>query len=192
MKDEEGFLSRWSRRKRDAAKPAPEESKPEVAPVDAAPPVPAVDPATLPSIDLIGPDTDIKAFLAKGVPQGLTQAALRRAWAADPAIRDFVGLSENSWDFNAVGGVPGFGTIDADDVRKVLAQMLGNAPEEGPAQTEAPPAALPRPALPAEPKKEEEVVPPVATAAADDTEHPEPTRVPPPAGRRRHGGALPA
>ena len=32
--------------------------------------------------------TDIRAFLAPGVPAELTRAALRRAWTADPAIRD--------------------------------------------------------------------------------------------------------
>ena len=30
----------------------------------------------------------------------------------DPAIRNYVGLSENSWDFNAPGGVPGFGPLN--------------------------------------------------------------------------------
>jgi hypothetical protein len=39
------------------------------------------------------------------VPQDLARAALRRAWTVDPAIRDFVGLFENCWDFNASGAV---------------------------------------------------------------------------------------
>jgi hypothetical protein len=30
----------------------------------------------------------------------------------DPAIQNYVGLSENSWDFNAPGGVPGFGPLN--------------------------------------------------------------------------------
>ena len=29
----------------------------------------------------------------------------------DPVIRDFIGLSENSWDFNAPDGIPGFGSL---------------------------------------------------------------------------------
>jgi hypothetical protein len=41
-------------------------------------------------------------------PADLTRATLRRAWSADPAMRGFIGLSENSWDFNATDGVPGF------------------------------------------------------------------------------------
>jgi hypothetical protein len=54
----------------------------------------------LPPIESIGAESDIRCFLAPGVPAELTRAALRRAWVVDPAIRDFVGLSENSWDFD--------------------------------------------------------------------------------------------
>jgi hypothetical protein len=63
-----------------------------------------------PPIESIGPGSDIRPFLKPGVAQDLTRAALRRAWAADPAIRDFIGLSENSWDLNAPDAVPGFGS----------------------------------------------------------------------------------
>ncbi len=55
----------------------------------------AFDPTNLPSLDSIGPQTDITVFLQSGVPAGLRLAALRRAWAMDPAIRDFKGLQEN-------------------------------------------------------------------------------------------------
>ena len=55
--------------------------------------------AILPPIGSIGAASDIRPFLAPGVPVDLTRAALRRAWSTDPAIRDFIGLSENSWDF---------------------------------------------------------------------------------------------
>src|SRR5262249_38040436 len=76
----------------------------------------------------------IRAFLQKGVPADLTRAALRRAWTTDPAIRDFVGLSENAWDFNAPNGVAGFGPLEmSDEVRRLVADVLGDAP-----QTEAP------------------------------------------------------
>jgi hypothetical protein len=34
----------------------------------------------------------------------------RVLWA-DPAIKDFVGMSENEWDFNKPDGVPGFGSL---------------------------------------------------------------------------------
>ena len=44
-------------------------------------------------------ETDIRAFLQKGVPAQLTRAALRRAWVADPNIRNFREIAENQWDF---------------------------------------------------------------------------------------------
>src|SRR5262249_1692804 len=89
----------------------------------------AFDPATLPPVESIDGGTDVSAFLRPGVPAELTQAALRRAWSADPTIRDFVGLAENSWDFNAPGGVPGFEPLRAiDDVQRLAAQVMGALP----------------------------------------------------------------
>ena len=86
---------------------------------------PPFDPASLPPIESIGAGSDIRAFLAAGVPADLTRAALRRAWSSDPTIRDFVGLSENSWDFNAPGAMPGFGAIDKDEVARLVTRLLG-------------------------------------------------------------------
>jgi Protein of unknown function (DUF3306) len=60
-----------------------------------------LDTANMPPIESIEAASDIRPFLAWGVPEDLTRAALRRAWLVDPTIRDFIGLSENSWDFNA-------------------------------------------------------------------------------------------
>jgi len=57
----------------------------------------------------------VTAFLRQGIPQDLSRAALRRAWAADPAIRDFVGLAENAWDFNDPYAMPGFGPLDCSE-----------------------------------------------------------------------------
>jgi hypothetical protein len=67
---------------------------------------------TLPAIDSITATTDIRAFLKPGVPDGLKHAALRQAWATDPAIRDFVGIAENQWDFNKPQNIPGFGLLN--------------------------------------------------------------------------------
>jgi hypothetical protein len=144
MTDREAFLARWSRRKREAAAPeshppAEERAAPvtESANPDAAgaAPVPETQPQPkpeLPPIDAIDAGTDVRAFLQEGVPQDLARAALRRAWSSDPAIRDFIGLSENSWDFNAPEGVPGFGPFAPDAARKLVAQVLGDPhPEEG-------------------------------------------------------------
>jgi hypothetical protein len=66
----------------------------------------------------------ISAFLETGVADDLARAALRRVWSLDPAIRDFVGLSENSWDFNAPGAMAGFGPIDGEEVWRLLTGLF--------------------------------------------------------------------
>src|SRR5713101_3933237 len=124
MSDRE-FLARWSRRKReakaavDAAPPIEPAETPNPAPSAAAgnPPDAEVDLASLPPIESITAATDITAFLRKGIPLELSRAALRRAWAADPAIRDFVGLAENAWDFNDPNAMPGFGPLDCSEAQ---------------------------------------------------------------------------
>ena len=131
---EEDFLKRWSRRKRSSAEGA--KAVPDSAPVhaDALPnspeqvvanAEPAFDPATLPPVDSITAVSDISAFLQKGVPAELTRAALRRVWTADPAIRDFVGLAENAWDFTDPNAMPGFGPLEStDEVRRMIADLV--------------------------------------------------------------------
>jgi hypothetical protein len=80
----------------------------------------------LPPIESITADTDISGFLAPGVPTELTRAALRRAWSADPRIRDFIGPSENSWDFNAPDAMGGFGPLEmTDELRRQILEMVG-------------------------------------------------------------------
>ena len=99
---------------------------------------PKFDIASLPSLDSITAATDVRAFLSPGVPVELTRAALRRAWAADPAIRDFKGLAEYDWDFTDPNAMAGFGNLPADfDVRKVVAQLFSEpnkTAEPGPAE----------------------------------------------------------
>jgi hypothetical protein len=139
MTEPENFLERWSRRKREAPdepRAAPEtqpEKKEEAAPPaegkKPAQPAQPFDIADLPPIDSIAAETDVRVFLQKGVPPELTREALRRAWSSDPAIRDFVGLVENGWDFNDPNAMAGFGPMAAADVARLLRQVIG-APEE--------------------------------------------------------------
>ena len=155
MSDQEKFLERWSRRKRVAgevadpssAKALPEPSsqtgdqagKPSPTATPKNPEAPVFDPASLPSLDSIGAQTDISAFLKPGVPSDLKLAALRRAWTMDPAIRDFKGLQENDWNFNDPNGIPGFGELDPGfDVKKMLGDLFGDSPRTDEAPTEIP------------------------------------------------------
>ena len=135
MSDDQ-FLARWSRRKREA-KDAPD-APPPAQPVATPKPDPAataerpaadeLDLSSLPPINSITALTDVTAFLRKGIPPELTRAALRRAWAADPAIRDFVGLAENAWDFNDPNAMPGFGPLDCSDeqLSALIDRILGS------------------------------------------------------------------
>jgi Protein of unknown function (DUF3306) len=151
MSDRETFLARWSRRKHAAAAgptdaespavPAPRASEEpaertasaegwhgdDVASAARGPDAiePLFDSASLPPIESIVADTDIRAFLAPGVPPELTRAALRRAWAADPKIRDFVGLADYDWDFNAPGSMAGFGPLEmTEELREIAARII--------------------------------------------------------------------
>jgi hypothetical protein len=136
MSDEQ-FLARWSRRKREAqvgqAEPAPREAAepngsalPDRA--EAEPILAETELSNLPPIEAIDAATDITAFLRQGIPQELSLAALRRAWSTDPAIRDFVGLAENAWDFNDPNAMPGFGPLgcSAEQVDALVRRIVGD------------------------------------------------------------------
>jgi hypothetical protein len=132
--------------------PAPTDSKP------------GFDLASLPSLDSITAATDVRAFLAPGVPAELARAALRRAWAADPAIRDFKGLAENDWDFTDPKAMAGFSDLPGDfDVKKVIAEIFG----EKDRTTDSTASAEPEPALAAPAQQSE---PPREFTSADETE----------------------
>jgi len=118
----ENFVSRWARLKRQGIQRGEQPLPAEEVSIDSAEAAAAqhqgdavadepFDPASLPSIDAITVDTDIRAFLQSRVPADLTRAALRRAWASDPAIRDFIGIAENQWDFNDPNAIYGFGPL---------------------------------------------------------------------------------
>jgi hypothetical protein len=137
MSDEQ-FLARWSRRKQEAKAHYAEPAREEAAEADgsvspdgaAAEPVPTETELTdLPPIESIDAATDIRAFLRKGIPQELSREALRRAWSADPVIRDFVGLAENAWDFNDPNAMAGFGPLDysAEQVEALVRRVVGEA-----------------------------------------------------------------
>ncbi|MCK1546541.1 DUF3306 domain-containing protein [Bradyrhizobium sp. 160] len=129
---EEEFLARWSRRKREAQAEPAEPARAQPTPQSAAKHDESeFDLSSLPSIDEINAATDITAFLRKGIPQELSRAALRRAWTTDPAIRDFVGLAENAWDFNDPTAMPGFGPLDcsSEQLAALVDRIIGGVRE---------------------------------------------------------------
>ncbi|MCS6855699.1 MAG: DUF3306 domain-containing protein [Elioraea sp.] len=137
----EGFLARWSRRKRAAREGRPVAAEPEVGPPspkpEAAPAADAgaaeeepVDLESLPKIEEITLETDLSVFFRKGVPAALRNAALRRAWSLDPTIRDFIGPADYAWDWNTPGGVPDFvdQVGETPAIRALVERMFSPSP----------------------------------------------------------------
>lgn len=215
MNDPENFISRWSRRKRQAADEKTQLDKTATQAVDpaseqdrnltsqksvvASPPVPEFDVASLPPIESIEAGTDITAFMREGVPSALRHAALRRAWSADPAIRDFVGLNENYWDAANPGGIAGFGDLHpSTDVKRMVSELFGeNAAQASGSEssdTSAAPTAVSRTATgtpAAEPDLNTSDVAhasgtKIAAAQKETSNDPQEQK-----SVRRHGGALP-
>jgi hypothetical protein len=213
MTDEsETFLSRWSKRKSQArsgatgVEPGSEaELSQETGALNAEDEEIALE--DLPPIESIDASTDLSPWLRKRVPDAWRQAALKRVWTSDPAISQFIGLAENSWDWNAPDGVPGFGPLSPNhDVAQLLARVIGQVPEgDTPemAKTAATPEDFERPEPSGDITAEPQLPGAVATAspehsnaiadlqpAACDDEAAALTEQQPPK-RRRGGGALP-
>jgi len=218
---DEGFLKRWSRRKRtETASPPADPESVERSPSQPSPAargkeqdetVPpqsgggldggdstsekredeAIDPATLPPIESLGPESDYTVFLKKGVPDALRIAALRKAWMSDPFIRDFRGPAEYAIDYTTSE----FDLRPTDDVAKMLDHIFPPAPVQagpsaGPAA--APPTAVAseRPIAPTEspalPQRKAEAEPPPIAKKETSPAVSQPATQP-----RKHGGALP-
>ena len=88
----------------------------------------ASDLSSLPKLDELTGSTDITAFLRKGVPEHLRNEALRKSWALDPAIRNYVNPAlEYAYDWNTPGGVPGGGELSAGlDIARMVSQIMGD------------------------------------------------------------------
>jgi hypothetical protein len=208
-RDDDGFLSRWSRRKAGARRelppePAVAEGPGSEAPGAAAEPEPALteaEIAALPPIETADADA-LKAYLRKGVPAALRTLAMRRMWTLTPAIRDYVDPAlDYAWDWNVPGAAPWSALSPGDDPRAMVERIMARAtrpePEPEPqAEAGSDPAVTPTAEIAAPP--------PVAEAEAGALRHdgqpPETAatvsqdNAPGGAGsprRRRHGGAVP-
>src|ERR1044071_4942596 len=192
---DESFLSRWSRRKRQAARRKPEpagsgflEADADNPPAVAEPEITADELARLPSVEELTAESDLAQFLRKGVPLALRNAALRRGWALDPKIRDYVGEARDyAYDWNTPTGVPGSGPLAEQDIEELLRRVIGDGdPQLSPAPPQ--PAADTSPGtrheLDASPSEQP------ASARPDQAADVESTPKPPPI-ERRHGRAMP-
>jgi hypothetical protein len=137
---DKGFLARWSQRKQEAKQPEPKQDAPDAESVDSSGSpalqgedvTPEFDLSTLPKLEELTASTDMSAFLRKGVPEHLRNAALQKSWALDPAIRNYVNPAlEYAYDWNTPGGVPGGGELGAGvDVARLVSQIMGEPAAE--------------------------------------------------------------
>jgi hypothetical protein len=141
---DKGFLARWSQRKQEARQPERDapvtDSGVTAGPATEAEAPQEFDLSSLPSLDELTAETDITAFLRKGVPEHLRNAALRRSWALDPAIRNYVNPAlDYAFDWNTPGGVPGSSELGAGvDVARLVSQIMGT--DETAVEPSVPPA----------------------------------------------------
>lgn len=142
----EGFLSRWSRLKREPEAPAAPAEATAAAPTE--PRLPegrTLDDllAELPRIEDLVPGQSLTAFMQPWVPNGIRNAALQRMWLLDPAIRDYVSPAlDYAYDYNTPGAAPGFGTMEtSQDAIREVAEMfdraLGGTASQAPEEVKA-------------------------------------------------------
>lgn len=165
MAREDGFLSRWSRLKQEAAKPAP--PRPTEAELDAARLAEAARAteaaareaaareaeerereeivARLPRIEDLAPDSDFRPFMHPLVPQALRSAALARLWLLDPGISGYVDPAlDYAHDWHVPGGIPGGGPPpSAEEVQSTLRQIFARFDSEERVDPPALPAGSP-------------------------------------------------
>jgi hypothetical protein len=143
---DKSFLARWSQRKQEAKHPEPKQDVPAVASDVASGAVAEAeaefDLSSLPKLEELTETTDITAFLRKGVPEHLRNAALRKSWALDPAILNYVNPAlEYAYDWNTPGGVPGNSEIGTGmDIARMVSQIMGGEPPAEPSNPAIDPA----------------------------------------------------
>jgi hypothetical protein len=146
----DGFLSRWSQRKRAATKAVLGAETGLAGPLEAndlgadlqgeeagrSARLPITEPCPehaqaevvgVLSIADITADTDMTTFLRKEVPEALRNEALRRAWSLDPKIRDYVcEAREYAYDWNMPHNVPGNGPLwQSENLKKMVEAIIG-------------------------------------------------------------------
>ncbi|MCP5366166.1 MAG: DUF3306 domain-containing protein [Hyphomicrobiales bacterium] len=117
----------------------------------------AAAPPDLPPLDSLDRDSDYTPFLADGVPEALTRAALRTLWRSDPVFANLDGLNDYDQDFNTLGTA--ISLLDTD--YRVGRGFAGPEPAEDPETT----AAAAEPDTDSAPPDDSETAPPDPEAA---------------------------
>jgi hypothetical protein len=99
----------------------------------------------LPKLEELTADTDMTVFFKQGVPESIRNAALRKSWALDPAVRDYVSPAlDYAYDWNKPGGVPGSGELaPGTNVAQLVAQVMGWTEPPQPSEAGTPQAEQP-------------------------------------------------
>ena len=170
-KDEaQGFLSRWSQRKRTLEQEGeqPPAAQTRTDEPDRAADDPAVvadertgrpqretqeiDPAQLPDIDSLDDESDFAVFMKQGVPEALRRRALRKLWRLNPVFGHLDGLNDYDLDYtNAATVVANLKSIyqvgkgmvlpeEEEEARKTAALREGEAADAEASAGEAPTA----------------------------------------------------
>ena len=215
MNGEDTFLSRWSKRKRHALiQPADDVVAPPGGSEEGRTSQPAqgedqpFDLSLLPDLEALTGASDIQAFMHKAVPDALRNAALRKVWALDPSVRNYVGEAlDYAYDWNTPGGVPGFGEIlsneqTAEFVRNLLAgpganeNVIEDGKEDAAAQQDETPPHEGRQDAIADPSvtshESSQTIVNKVFNEPDEEFSAQPGSVSQPRRKLRHGGALPS
>ncbi len=153
MKDsDEGPIARWSRRKAAVRESERPEAEPEI-PGPAEPSnlveveaEPETEPQPLTPIEELDAQSDYTQFLADGVPEAVTRAALRKLWLSDPVLANLDGLNDYDENFNLIDRLitaadtnykVGKGMLGEDDVEEPPTEDETSAPSMTNAETEA-------------------------------------------------------
>jgi len=184
--DEDGFLERWSRRKRGEAVPGAPETETAEAPPEPEKDSDAGDPeviAKLPDLDSLTEESDFTAFLQDGVPEALRRKALRRLWRLNPVFANLDGLNDYDEDFSAGGIIAeniktiykvGKGYLDDDEAEtedeagnEIADEIAADADAEVVADSE-PESAVPKQGDPIESTRVSKLVPASGTGPPDE------------------------
>ncbi len=136
----EGFLSRWSRRKVETREEIVTPVQPVVVEVAEEAPVavPAEIPpevtqeeqdtivADLPDVESLTEESDFTAFLQEGVPRELQKLALRKLWRSNPIFANLDGLNDYDEDFTKI--IPLAEGV-AEELQKLMKENSRTQPE---------------------------------------------------------------